>query len=47
MSLQECTKKLTESIKTDIVINCDKYEQENNDKTQKVRLIKLSKENVK
>ena len=42
-SSQECTKMLTEAIRTGIVIDCDEYEQESNDKKQQARL----KKNVK
>ena len=38
-SSQECTKMLTEAIRTGKVIDCAEYEQESNDKKQQARLI--------
>ena len=42
-SSHECTKMQTKAIRTGIVIYCDEYEQESNDKKQQARLIKMKK----
>ena len=41
---QECTKILTDAIRTGIVIDCDAYEHESNVKKQQARLLKNVKQ---
>ena len=41
---QECTKMLTDAIRTGIVIDCDAYEHESNVKKQQARLLKNVKQ---